>query len=461
MKKSRSTKGRAATAAHEQNNVVKEKVQFLFLVGETKQKPFDYFRFNYHNRFFEQAEAAADEVVVTSWNNLVVIEGHVFARRGFILKNGQEIQITAPHLVRPDYVYEHKNDVDSPSTEVNAHNVDVMSYLIKHDVISSNNACGMTITNKYALHLRNTVWKKGYLSFYSVMTYVGKWYLEECFQYAESQGIKVSRPRTRLRGKAALINELPELVTTGPIIVKPYLDANSRGIHVIDRTNCESVIRELEANGDQWYVAQEFISDSVLYKGAHKADLRFLVGVFSWEPLKFTMYGRGAPRISNKVYNANETPDREACITVVSMQSGQIDHNITTDEYLDGIEEDKELLFKKIEKEIGNALSAIWVGRHILDNFLMPDERAENTVLLLSFDIILRYTETGIQPFILETGFAPGLYRSSYIENSEVFNKILDTTYQQFFRDVRQHAEEQAKALDSPVLAVSLPQDAG
>lgn len=36
-------------------------VQVVFLAWEVQQTPFNYYRYNDHNRFFEQAEKAANE----------------------------------------------------------------------------------------------------------------------------------------------------------------------------------------------------------------------------------------------------------------------------------------------------------------------------------------------------------------------------------------------------------------
>lgn len=236
------------------------------------------------------------------------------------------------------------------------------------------------------------------------------------------------------------------------IIIKPYNDSNSNGLHLVGAMNWEGKIAELQADHRQYYIVQEFIADSVLYRN-RKTDLRVHVGVFRWEPLKYRIYRAGVPRVPNAEFWPDAFPDENRCITMAAVNDGHIEHHITTEEYFNEIPEDNDLLWPKIGREIGVCLQAVWLGRHILDSFLMPGEDPANTMRLMSFDVMLRHSSDGVQPCILETGYSPALYRSPTLAGSERVNLELDRDYRQFFEDARDHMLENAERVSGSMRA--------
>jgi len=402
-------------------------MQILFFVRDLGKPDFEISNFNHKERFINCAVEAGFEVVITSWENVLVRGSEVFARRGIVKTKESEKQIQEDIKLDPFYINQHVNPGEKEIT-VNERNVEVFSYLLKNKIIKNNKINVRHLTGYYLEHLINTIWTNAKVSFDMKIGYLGKWTLEECFQVADKKGIETSRPKTLLVPKEKMLQTIEQEIEEGPMIAKAHFGTRCEGIFLISPENYKEQVKKIMATDESMFVLQRYLVDTVLYN-ERKIDMRIYVGVFSWKPLKFKVYRHGLTRISDKKFNLENFEELENSISTISLLNGNLENNLTIQEYFGLLDEPENEVWEKIEKEVETSLQALL-------NSLEWRERLNKTILLYGYDFILSNEEGELKPYILEINHFPTLYRSVDMDKGEKINPLLDKSYTQFFTEL-------------------------
>lgn len=408
-------------------------MEILFLISDHQKTPFTVGNYNNKQRFIECAVKTGAKVIVSTWNNIHIKDNAVFVRNGIFKDQKSETEITNPIKLNPNYINLHIND---PAKQIIIYekNIDIFNYLLKNSLVANSELSQESITKKYLSHLLENFWQKARISYQYDIVMMGKWYLEKYLKEAEENNIKVKRPFTIIQPKKEMVNSIIEIFEKNPtslLIAKPHSQTCGTGIKLISNKNKKAKIEEILSENEEFYVLQEYIADTQLYKN-RKTDLRIYVGIFSWQPLKFKVYAHGLTRISNHTFDPKNFEDQNSSITTMSLLNKHLEHNITIEEYLDSISHiHNDRIWKKIHTEVEKTLKAILKGSKINPKTL------KNVIYLLGFDVILKGKKC--DPYILEINHFPTIYRGKENDPQDKVNSKLDQSYIEFFKDIKKH----------------------
>lgn len=408
-------------------------MEILFLISDHQKTPFAVGNYNNKQRFIDCAVKAGTKIVISTWNNLHIKDGEVFAKNGIIKDQKSETEIKEPLKLNPNYINLHIND---PGRQVVIYkeNLDIFSYLLKNGLIESSTINEESITKRYLSYLLENFWKKSKVSYQHDIVMMGKWYLEKYLKDAEQYKIKVKRPFAIIQPRKEMVTAIREIFAKNPqslLIAKPHSQTCANGIKLISNKNKKEKIAEILSEKEEFYVLQEYIVDTRLYQNK-KTDLRIYVGVLSWEPLKFKVYKYGLTRISNHPFDLQNFENANSSITTVSLLNEHLDHNITIEEYFDSISDiSNAQIWKNIKTEVEKTLKAILKGGKI------DKKNLKNVVYLFGFDIILKGEKC--EPYLLEINHFPTIYRGKENDPEDKINSKLDKSYIEFFKDIKKH----------------------
>lgn len=413
-------------------------MQILFLTKDQYKEDYEISNFNHKQRFMSCADKAKLEVIISSWNNIVVKNGSIYIKRGITLKNGEKQQIKRRKKIEPIYINNHVNSTEK-ELEINKYNLETFQYLLKKKLITNNKIEDDAISNIYIEHLINNFWKNSFYSYHDEIAKMGKWYLEKYFKTAEEEGIKASRPKTVLRHKDELIKELEEKFLkqkNAPLIIKPHGGTRSEGIYIVSSENYKETLKKIAAEEEEFFICQEYLDNTVLYNNK-KADIRIHVAVLSWDPIIIKVYREGWIRMSNKDFNPKQIDDLEQSISSDSMayKNGGGVHFVTIDQYFnESFDEAKEKVWKKTEQAIKEAVEAIIKGGKLTNK-----KNLTKTIYFFGFDLMFGKEKNGCKPYILEVNHFPDLYRNPEQNPEDRANAYLDETFIQLFKDIKKH----------------------
>jgi Tubulin-tyrosine ligase family len=140
-----------------------------------------------------------------------------------------------------------------------------------------------------------------------------KWASELCFRTGERSGIAVARPPTYLVPKAQIARDLAEVARVRPLIFKPSTASQCFGIRLSTPRTFQQVAARLSRSRWPHFVAQDLITNGVLWRG-RKVDLRLYLLV-TFRPLRIKLYREGVARIAARPFHGAAADDGLAALT--------------------------------------------------------------------------------------------------------------------------------------------------
>ena len=142
------------------------KKQVLFLVRDQYDEEFKYSKYNHKSRFFKRALDAGFEVIISSWNNLIVNDDKVYVKWGLIAHSGKkEEQIGKLVEIHPCYINHHVNPISEDLITINKYNIDVFEFMLSKGLIENNRKSFGAISKIYVNYLIENYWNTSKFSF--------------------------------------------------------------------------------------------------------------------------------------------------------------------------------------------------------------------------------------------------------------------------------------------------------
>ncbi len=194
----------------------------------------------------------------------------------------KEEQIGKLVEIHPCYINHHVNPISEDLITINKYNIDVFEFMLSKGLIENNRKSFGAISKIYVNYLIENYWNTSKFSFNPKISKLGKWILEKSLKVAEKKGVCVSRPSSYVKHKDDLVDTIKELFDTNPdsyLILKPHAGTRCIGIHLLCKQNCHKKLKEISKGKEKFYVLQEYIVDTHMYKN-RKIDMRIYVGCF-------------------------------------------------------------------------------------------------------------------------------------------------------------------------------------
>jgi len=251
---------------------------------------------------------------------------------------------------------------------------------------------------------------------------------ELAFKNGQARGFLVARPKTFIL-KGEIPAELRKFGRAHPVIFKPSRGSQCFGIQISTPATFDRILDNI-SNRREFFVAQELVPNTVLYKG-HRTDLRLYALVNSFSPLKFRVYRGGVTRIAARAADDARQDDNLAVLTGCSYRKRHhlSTHNATVEDLLSrlsasGIVVDD--FWDRIDVLMHNVFSCLAAST----SFFHLGSALR--FYLTGFDVILRLEGRHLEPLFLESNYVPQLNGWG----SEV-DRALRTVHREWIGDLR------------------------
>jgi hypothetical protein len=352
------------------------------------------------------AEAASQvgfDVVVASWDAIVIIDGLVRASNSLLRRNDSAgIGVEKEILFTPDVTL---------------------------------TTWGVTSWDHQELFQKIICISKSLQSeVYLLAQLDSKIELENCLRnYERRTGQHVSRPETLLCSEISSEDTQP---ANEMLIIKPAHSGQCKGIEIHPRSAIMQLAEDASREIRKPFVAQKLVDNTFLYKG-RRWDIRVHAMATSFSPLKYHLYPEGIAKTAG---------------AAVKPGSMRLEEWLNAESFLEGIKPAENLPITNMLEYIKNQyfpLDGFWqrvdnIVRKVFEAMALQAEekliRLENSFLFPGFDFMVeREGETDYRIVLLELNSHPGLGWEPPISSA------LMPQFREWFSDLRTLQETRTK----------------